>query len=386
VNVLFVDQFSEMGGAQRCLLDLLPALVERGWEFSAAMPLSKPPGEAPLQAAFAARGATIHAISCGPYTSGAKTAADSLRFMQDLRRTSPILRRVVADAHIDVVYANGPRVLPAAARCGVPLVFHLHNRLTRKPDLWLVKRYVRRAMVLASCEFVAEPLRSTTNVHVIPNGTEDLGFAARNWGGTLRVGVVGRIAPEKGQWEFVETARILRSEGVQSRFVICGDAVLADPAYGNAARAASEGLSVEFPGWLPTPGAAIGTVDVLVVPSAAIDAVPRVILEAFCTGAPVVAYASGGIPELIEDGTTGFLVRKRTPEALAVTLKAALASPERLAGVARQAREVWQARHTVRRYRDQVLGLVEEALSRRRSQNNSAAKAATQPADKRVAG
>ena len=38
MNILFLDQFSDLGGAQRCLLDLLPAVIERGWRAHVAAP------------------------------------------------------------------------------------------------------------------------------------------------------------------------------------------------------------------------------------------------------------------------------------------------------------------------------------------------------------
>ena len=47
--------------------------------------------------------------------------------------------------------------------------------------------------------------------------------------------------------------------------------------------------------------------DLLLVPSAGHEATTRVILEAFAAGLPVIAFASGGIPEVVQDGVTGLL-------------------------------------------------------------------------------
>ena len=38
MNILCLDQFGELGGAQRCLLDLLPAMADRGWSVHLAAP------------------------------------------------------------------------------------------------------------------------------------------------------------------------------------------------------------------------------------------------------------------------------------------------------------------------------------------------------------
>ena len=61
--------------------------------------------------------------------------------------------------------------------------------------------------------------------------------------------------------------------------------------------------------------------DLLVVPSTPADSTPRVIIEAFSAGVPVVAFAAGGIPEIVRDGQTGFLASDFTAEALAARIR-----------------------------------------------------------------
>jgi glycosyltransferase involved in cell wall biosynthesis len=54
--------------------------------------------------------------------------------------------------------------------------------------------------------------------------------------------------------------------------------------------------------------------DVAVVPSVYADPLPRAVIEGMALGKPVVAFASGGIPELIEEGRTGSLVTAEPPD------------------------------------------------------------------------
>lgn len=63
--------------------------------------------------------------------------------------------------------------------------------------------------------------------------------------------------------------------------------------------------------------------DVTVLPSL-LENYPNVILESFACGTPVVAFAAGGVPELIENGRTGFLARPYDASALAAVLCDAL--------------------------------------------------------------
>jgi glycosyltransferase involved in cell wall biosynthesis len=97
----------------------------------------------------------------------------------------------------------------------------------------------------------------------------------------------------------------------------------------------------------------------LVVPSI-YEGMPLVVLEAMEAAVPVIASRVSGIPEVVEDGRTGWLVPPEDPASLAVALAAALADPEeaRRRGAAglRRLDERFRPRHAVLRWRQAVLG------------------------------
>jgi glycosyltransferase involved in cell wall biosynthesis len=358
MRVLFLDQFGKLGGAQRCLLDLLPALAQRGWAACGAIPVG-----GGLEEGFRAAGVAVEAIECGPYTSTRKTLGDFVRFAGEMPR---LARRIgeIADARgSELVYVNGPRVLPAAAvaarRRGLPVLFHCHVHLQQAAAVraagWAVRH--ARARVIACCRFAAEPLErfvEAGRLHVVYNGVPDMARARVCDGGPVRVGVIGRIEADKGQRDFVEAARGL----AEARFVVIGAPLFSGEGYFERVRAAAEGLPVAFPGWSEDVAGALAGLDVLAVPSFERDPNPRVILEAFSAGVPVVAYPSGGIAEVIEDGVTGYLTRGRGPEALAARLGEAVRDEAGRREVARHAREEWERRFRVERYREGVVGLM----------------------------
>ena len=79
---------------------------------------------------------------------------------------------------------------------------------------------------------------------------------------------------------------------------------------------------------------AIAAADVLVVPSLCAENQPSVILEALAVGVPVVASRVGGIPELVRDGETGFLVDPGSVDDLLRVLRLCVEDPERVRAMA----------------------------------------------------
>ena len=367
MNILCLDQFSELGGAQRCLLDLLPALAGQGWGVHVAAP-----GSGELLARAAAMPAAVSTIRCGPYSSGRKTALDMARFAVELPRLASGIRALVRDHRADLVYVNGPRLLPAAAlaiRRGTPLLFHSHSLLAGyalRLAGWSVRH--SRAAVVACCRFVARPLEPYAGgVTIVYNGVcvAHTPVSTRDESPRLTIGVIGRISPEKGQAEFLRAARLLHHGLPGAHFLVCGAPLLSDAAavrYAQQVRDLAAGLHVEFTGWQPDVSKTLAGLDLLVVPSTSVEATPRVILEAFAAGVPVLAYASGGIPEIVEHNVTGFLVEQRTPEALAAAMHGALQQPQRMRDVAAQARLKVSRDFTLEHYQQQMLAAIEAAV------------------------
>ena len=309
MKLLFLDQFSELGGAQQCLLDLLPA-VQHAVVQQAIVAM---PGTGPMFQRVRAMGFETARIHCGPYASGGKTASDMARFVFETPRLAWQIRELARGA--DIVYLNGPRLLPAAALSGIrkPVVFHSHSYLPpgaiRKLSGLALRRL--RAHVIGSCRYVADPWRPyASDISVVYNGVAGPERPRAERNGPLTIGCIGRIAPEKGQREFVEAARIIHGKMPEARFAIYGETMFASHDYEREVRAAAAGLPIEFAGWAANVYDALARIDLLLVPSAPHEATTRVILEAFAAGVPVIACPSGGIPEVLPAGSLAHSVRE----------------------------------------------------------------------------
>ena len=82
----------------------------------------------------------------------------------------------------------------------------------------------------------------------------------------------------------------------------------------------------------------------LVVPSRSYEVFPRVVVEAYAAGVPVIAARLGALAEIVEDKTTGLLFEPASAEDLARALKQVSASPRLAATLGRNARWAYETR------------------------------------------
>jgi glycosyltransferase involved in cell wall biosynthesis len=367
MTILFLDQYGDLGGAQRSLIEVAQAATAAGWRAHAGVP-----AEGPLAEHLRAAGVLVRALASGRYTMGSKTPSDAARFLARLPGQAWRVARLIRESRPDLVYVNGPRLLPAAAWAALgrtPLLFHCHNRLTGGAAA-LAGRSLRSASVISASRYTLEPLLPYVPPHrrvVIYNGAPPAANAATPPSDSAwRIGVMGRIAPEKGQDVFLRAARILAGDWT-CRFVICGAPMFGDPAgvrYLDELRALAQDLPVEWLGFREDAGAVLAALDLLAVPSLTHEATTRVIPEAYAAAVPVIAFATGGIPEIVSDGETGFLVQERTPEALAARLQAILCSGRApLRAIAESGYTRWKADLTLDLFQRRMLAAMQAAAA-----------------------
>jgi glycosyltransferase involved in cell wall biosynthesis len=118
-------------------------------------------------------------------------------------------------------------------------------------------------------------------------------------------------------------------------------------------------MNVEFRGWSGDVATILHEIDILAAPSAGSECSPRIVLEALSAGTPVVAYPSGGIPEIIRSGDTGILTAGTGHEALAAAIERLLTNRHLMARLSVNGRREWNARFRIERFRSEVAGAIE---------------------------
>lgn len=367
MKILCIEQFPNLGGGQLSLLDLLPGFRERGWQ-----PIVAIPGDGLLAQRVRSLCCEVELFDSPPYANGRKRALDVARYVSLVPRLTHFLMRLIHRYKADLVYVNAARMLPmaslAASRGSVPLVFHCHNRINQNIALSVLGASLQfgRARVISCCQYSAEPLRRYVPerwISVVYSGVADTRSSlAPPKSNKRRIGVIGRIEPEKGQMEFIAAARLLAAHCRDCQFVIVGAPLFGGMRYFEHVLQASSDLPIEFLGWRHDIPAILAGLDVLVVPSGALDSAPRVIFEAFAAGVPVVAFPSGGIPEIVRDGYNGFLAHAFTAEALAARIRFVLEldEPSRQSTSA-NARLCWRERHSLGTFRSEVSEILAQA-------------------------
>ncbi|MGI9168223.1 MAG: glycosyltransferase family 4 protein [Pyrinomonadaceae bacterium] len=170
------------------------------------------------------------------------------------------------------------------------------------------------------------PVFGAEKAEVVPNFVEpghyqlSSGLTARE----ARAIFVGRLSDDKGIYEFLESMALLRREGRPLRVDILGVAETDEDELSVREFAAGAGIAqaLVFHGLKTGQEKAdlLGQATVFVLPSK-LEIFPLTVLEAYASGLPVVASCVGALPEIIQEGENGFLVRPGNASELAECLR-----------------------------------------------------------------
>jgi glycosyltransferase involved in cell wall biosynthesis len=328
VRVAHVHRIRGIGGSERHLLTLLPALAERG-----------------LDPVFV--GLDDPAWDPADFYGALRVPAVRLPAPRDLDPL--LLLRLLRGLRADVVHTHlvhGDLYGGVAARVrGARLVSTKHND---DPFRLGPFRHVERGLARLADRIVTitDALRTFTvervgvpaeKVETIHYGLDDL---PEPWGenqpdevpdGVRVLLAVSRLTRQKG----VDVAvRALPSLPEDTALVVLGEGP-ERAELESLARELGAGRRLFLPGRVPDVAAWLRRADVLVHP-ARWEGFGLGVLEAMLAGLPVVASNVSSLPELVVDGETGFLVRPDDPSALALGVARALEEGRRLGEAGRE--------------------------------------------------
>jgi len=251
----------------------------------------------------------------------------------------------VARLHqVDVLHSHMPKAHVLAGLAGrlvnKPVVAAVHGMNVTSHELGIT-RAVGSHLITNCQEAYTQALAmgvSAGRVSLVRNGVDLQTYTPRLSSTKLReliglpsgvplVGFVGRLAHEKGPDLFLRAAGYVHHLRPDVHFVLVGDGLMRDQLRDLCVQLRLE-QQVHFAGWMNTTDV-YPAIDILAHTSRS-DGTSLVLLEAMACGRATVGIAVGGVPEIIENETTGLLVGQGDWEGIGRKIIQLLETPERI--------------------------------------------------------
>ena len=329
MKILHIIDSGGLYGAEIMLLNLVSEQIKQNLEPIIASIGEKRVVEKPLETEAIRRGFKVKKFRMipGPNYSGAM--------------------RILSFAHkegVDILHSHGYKgnllfgLMPRKIR-KAPILSTLHGWTSTAgfSKMWVYEWLDRKslkhidAVVVVSNAMKSHPkLKGLKgiNFHVIPNGipikkhnnpfpvTSDLNSKVIDFCNTgFTFGAIGRLSPEKSYGDLIKALVLLNKKGIDARLVIVGEGRERSYLEGLAAQyALSEKLLM--PGYLEEAKRYIPFFNIFAI-SSLTEGLPITLLEAMQSKVPIVATNVGGIPEVLNNGEAGWLIKPCMPEEIA---------------------------------------------------------------------
>jgi len=374
--ILHLIETGGPGGAERIILDIaenldprylsIIGLLKTGWVSSQAM----------------MRGLRLVMIDARSFGD----LSILLRLLRLIRQCEVVL------IHAHEFYMSGMGAL-VSRLTGVPLVITVHGKgyypdRRRRRMIYRLAAAQAKGVVAVSQdlrEFFCRTIKiPTEHVRVIYNG-----IPCRPYSSTVRdpillesagiprdatiIGTLGNLYPVKGHVYLIRAARIILQHRPDIHVVILGRG-----AEESVLRAEAKSLGIEnrihLLGYRNDASRWLATMNVFTLPSLS-EGLPLSLLEAMAAGIPPVVTDVGGMPEVIRDGETGFIVPPRNPEAMALKIRCLLEDSQVAATLAAAGQRQVRQRFSLEAMLAQYTSLYQEVLTPYHTSDESAASA-----------
>lgn len=349
---------AKLGGGGKSLLSLLADLPKQGWQAHVVVP-----GEGQFTDALVEMGIahTIYPFQPLDWRHPLRALQTTLRWREIIRRVSPTL-----------IHANGfdlsRSFALAAGSLGVPYITHVRFPVEPLGARWTLRGLPKPAAFIFNSQAMQDKLWPFLSRHapqsrsyVVHNAVDLDSFTPAPWpeGPPYRIGIVANFALFKRHEDFLRMAAEIIKVRQDLEFWVVGD-----DTEGTGRRTVLEALAqdlgiaafVRFLGHRSDIPDLMRQLHLLVVPSQ-FEPFGRVVIEAMACGRPVIASRDGGIPEIINDGQTGYLVEVGDYVGFAHTALRLLNERGHWEEVSRRAVEEARARFSSTAHAQSILGI-----------------------------
>jgi glycosyltransferase involved in cell wall biosynthesis len=386
IRVLFLDHTAKLGGGEIALLNLVRNLDKRFIHTTVVLF-----EDGPLVKQIRLHAET-HVLPLSDAVGAA--AKDGLGWKSLLQCNAALLAcvhswkvaRLVSRTGVHLIHTNSLKADIIGGLAGwlarVPVIWHVRDRI--EPEylpaaVVRIFRWLSRKMpayVIANSQATLSSLRlkdgdTRERARVVHDGCNvgalKEAHLTRNRG--MRIGLIGRISPWKGQHIFLQAAALLHPLYPAAKFEIIGAPLFSEREYEAHLHELNSTLqlgdAVEFAGFIDDVPARIAQLDIVVHASTIGEPFGQVIIEAMAERKPVAATNGGGVPEVVEDGITGLLVPMGDAPSMAQALSYLLDHPEAAAEMGNRGWERVRAKFTIQRTARSVESVYRHVLQTR---------------------
>ena len=335
MKILHLISSGGMYGAEAVILNLSRTLAGQGHASALGVFGNAAQPNLELLARAAGQGLEAHTVPCaGSLDRGVPAALRAL--LRQIGAEVVHAHGYKADVYAGIAFGLGKRrSVPLVSTCHTWYDNTLPLRLYGALDRAMLRRFSR--VIAVSAEVKARLLRAEVQperIRLIRNGIDLRPFAAaaqsKGLAGPskpLRIGLVGRLAPEKGVDVFLRAAAQVHRALPETRFTVIGEGPERAPLERLTGELRLHGIA-SLPGRGEDMPALYAGLDLLVSASRQ-EGLPIALLEGLASGLPLAATAVGEVPTLIEDGVSGVLVPPADEAALAAAIIGLLQDPAR---------------------------------------------------------
>jgi GT2 family glycosyltransferase/glycosyltransferase involved in cell wall biosynthesis len=363
-------------GAERSFIDVLDALANLGFNVVVTLPGT---GNREYLEEVRARCMGVHELGY-PQWFGDRAPDEGLVL---------VFADIIAMHAIEVVHANTIMLLEpllAARRMGRHAVVHARELVSRDTSLCeriglpapeIVRRVLERSdHVIANSHATAVEFHRDGRTHLVPNAVDTSALDLPNaLTGKVRFALVSSNVAKKGCADFIDVACHCSDKADNAEFLLIGPETEQVSEWRAAQVRGELPGCIRFVGYLDSPREAMAEANVVLNLSNFAESFGRTVAEAAAARRPVIAYDWGAVSDLIEDGTTGYLVPYRDVAAVAGRVLGFCRDPASIAPMGERGRARMLAGFGQAQLRDNLGNAYEAILGRPLRTNTTLANA-----------
>lgn len=336
-KILYLHAGAELYGADIVLLELLKNLDKKKFE-----PLVILPCKGPLVEKLKENNIKVKVIEYPILRRKYFTPFGILNYTKDYFKYSKEITEIIEKNNIDIIHTNTAAVLEGAyvkRKKTIKHIWHIHEIIVKPPIIhkflsFIISRFSDEVVVVSNA--VKKHLMDTgyfkKEIKVIYNGVDNKIFNPNNDTEYIRkefnipkdsivVGMIGRINAWKGQKDFLLAMdKVLKNNDNVYAMMVGG--VFEGEEWRKTEleeqiNAMENKDRIIFSDYRKDTPNIHCLYDIFVLPSTNPDPLPTVVLEAMASGKPVVGYRHGGVCEMVDEDSNGFLCNPRNIKELA---------------------------------------------------------------------